>query len=80
MSGARGPPNPLGLSRDNLMAARKDPQAFAAMMLDMSTPNTKSLADTAPGVAPSEGVEPKLTGDYMVGSASDEEAPAESPF
>ncbi len=82
LSGARGPPNPLGLSRDNLMAAKKDPQAFAAMMLDMPMPDVKALAEAgevAPGeVAPGEA--PKLTGGGISDTASDEEAPDESPF
>ena len=77
LSGARGPPNPLGLSRDNLMAAKKDPQAFAAMMLDMPMPDVKALAE-AGEVAPVEA--PKLTGGGISDTASDEEAPDESPF
>lgn len=77
LSGARGPPNPLGLSRDNLMAAKKDPQAFAAMMLDMPMPGVKALAE-ASEVAPGEA--PKLTVGGISDTASDEEAPDESPF
>jgi hypothetical protein len=59
------------------MAAKKDPQAFAAMMLDMPMPDVKALAE-AGEVAPGEA--PKLMGGGISDTASDEEAPDESPF